>query len=128
MTRWPFLATVSRWATVPSQAGSSTIHTVLSTVLTCSYPLMSSSPAAHQDQRLSNTESSCSRKNSETPRCILRVEPFPREGRQSHQDLERELSHRHQRRNDGTSLTNKCHSRSREDCRRSALPPRQTRL
>src|SRR5437870_13563090 len=72
-------------------------------------------PGCPQDQRLSNTESSCFKKKSETPRCILRVEPLPRERRQSHQDVEGELSHRYQRRNGNAPLTNKRHSRSRED-------------
>src|SRR5205807_9675898 len=95
---------------------------------TSSYLLMSSFRDAHQDQRLSNTESSCFKKKSETPRCILRVEPLPRERRQSHQDGEGELSHRYQRRNGNAPLTNKRHSRSREDSLHRALPPRHTRL
>src|SRR5438132_11776929 len=94
---------------------------------TSSYLLMSSFRDAHQDQRLSNTESSCFKKKSETPRCILRVEPLPRERRQSHQDVEGELSHRYQRRNGSAPLTNNRHSRSREDTRQSSPPPRQTR-
>src|SRR5438270_11224782 len=95
--------------------GSSTIHTVSSMGPTSSCRLTCSSQDAHQDRRLSSTESSCFKKKSDPPRCIHRVEPLSRERRQSHQDVEGELSQRYQKRNGGAPLANKRHSRSRED-------------
>src|SRR6266571_673419 len=97
------------------------------TTACCSAEFGAASGARH-DRRLSNTESSCFKKKSEAPRCILRVEPLTRERRQSHQETKGKLPRGHQRRNGSTSLTNKCHSRSREDRRRSDLHPRQNGL
>src|SRR5712692_1249171 len=110
MIRWQFHAMSSLWETVRSQGDYSMIHTASSTAPTNSYPLMFTFPDAHPGQRPSSTALSCSRRRFEIPRCTLRDEPSPAEGRESHWDIEGELPQRHQRCENCPSLA------SRRDC------------